>query len=145
MSPLADRSQRLFIVLASVFVANAMLAELIGVKIFAPEDTLGMQPLPWHLFGRSGSLNFTVGVLLWPLVFVMTDVINEFFGQHGVRLISWLTVALIGYRFVFAYIARLAWHRRHGGPLPRNRKAYPIIRQLSPPCLAKVCGLLAAR
>ncbi len=105
MNPLADRGQRLFIVLAGVFVANALLAELIGVKIFALEDTLGMPPLQWDLFGRSGSLNFTVGVLLWPIVFVMTDVINEFFGQRGVRLISWLAVALIVYGFVFAYIA----------------------------------------
>lgn len=105
MSPLADRGQRLFIVLAGVFVANALLAELIGVKIFALEETFGLQPLQWNLFGRSGSLNFTVGVLLWPIVFVMTDIINEFFGQRGVRLISWLAVALIVYGFVFAYIA----------------------------------------
>lgn len=104
MSP-AERTNRLFLVLAAFFVSNALLAEFIGVKIFALEDTLGLAPFEWNLFGQSGSLNFTAGTLLWPIVFVMTDVINEFFGKRGVRFISWLAVALIGYGFVFAYLA----------------------------------------
>ncbi len=104
-TPLSDKATRLFIVLAGFFIANALLAEFIGVKIFALEDTLGIAPLQWQLFGQSGSLNFTAGVLLWPIVFIMTDIINEFFGVRGVRFISWLTVGLIIYGFVFAFIA----------------------------------------
>lgn len=105
MTPLLDRAQKLFLVLAGFFIANAILAELIGVKIFALEDTLGLQPFEWNLFGQSGSLSFTAGTLLWPVVFVMTDIINEYFGRRGVRFISWLTVALIVYGFFFAYLA----------------------------------------
>jgi len=100
-----DRVQTMFVVLSGFFIANAILAEFIGVKIFALEDTLGMAPLEWNLFGRRGSLNFTAGTLLWPFVFVMTDVINEYFGRRGVRFISWLAVALIVYGFLFAYAA----------------------------------------
>ena len=115
MSP---RSQRLFVVLAGFFVANAILAELIGVKIFALEDTLGLAPFNWNLFGQSGSLSFTAGVLLWPVVFVMTDVINEYFGPRGVRFVSWLTVGLILYAFLFAYaaiaLAPAGWWREAG-------------------------------
>ena len=99
------RTQRLFVVLTGFFIANALIAEFIGVKIFALEETLGIDPLNWHLFGQSGSLNFTVGVLLWPVVFVMTDVINEYFGGRGVRFISWMAVGLIAYAFAFAYLA----------------------------------------
>ena len=102
---LQDRSLRLFIVLSSFFCVNAALAEFIGVKIFALEDTLGIAPLQWNLFGQTGSLNFTAGTLLWPIVFLMTDVINEFFGRRGVRLISWLAAILIAYGFVFAFAA----------------------------------------
>src|SRR5690606_15103286 len=69
------------------------------------EDTLGVPPWEWNLFGQRGSLNFTAGTLLWPVVFVMTDVINEFYGKRGVRLVSWLAVALILYGFLFAYLA----------------------------------------
>ena len=102
---LEDRAVRLFIALAAFFCVNAALAEFIGVKIFALEDTLGIAPLNWNLFGQTGSLSFTAGTLLWPIVFIMTDTINEFFGSRGVRFISWVAVALIGYGFVFAFAA----------------------------------------
>jgi uncharacterized integral membrane protein (TIGR00697 family) len=105
MNPLFDRPQKLFLVLAGFFVANAILAEFIGVKIFALEDTLGVAPFEWNLFGQSGSLSFTAGTLLWPVVFVLTDIVNEYYGKRGVRLISWLAVGLIVYGFVFAYAA----------------------------------------
>ena len=102
---LQDRATRLFIALAAFFCVNAVLAEFIGVKIFALEDTLGIAPLEWNLFGQTGSLSFTAGTLLWPIVFVFTDVINEFFGSRGVRMISWIAVALILYAFLFAFAA----------------------------------------
>lgn len=115
---MSHRSQRLFVVLTGFFVANAILAELIGVKIFALEDTLGLAPFNWNLFGQTGSLSFTAGVLLWPVVFVMTDVINEYFGPRGVRFVSWLTVGLILYAFLFAYaaiaLAPAGWWREAG-------------------------------
>jgi uncharacterized integral membrane protein (TIGR00697 family) len=104
--PLVDRkATRLFTALTGFFLANALIAEFVGVKIFALEDTLGLAPFDWNLFGQSGSLSFTAGVLIWPVVFVMTDVINEYFGVRGVRFISWLAVVLIGYAFLAAYAA----------------------------------------
>jgi hypothetical protein len=100
-----DRPSALFIALAGFFVCNALIAEFIGIKIFALEDTLGLEAFDWDLFGQSGSLSFTAGVLLWPVVFVMTDVINEYFGRRGVRFVSFMTVGLIVYAFFFAYLA----------------------------------------
>lgn len=87
------------------FCTNAVLAEFVGVKIFALEDTLGVAPFEWRLFGQTGSLSFTAGTLLWPFVFVFTDVVNEFYGRRGVRAISWIAVALIVYGFAFAFAA----------------------------------------
>ncbi|TCT23980.1 queuosine precursor transporter [Thiobaca trueperi] len=100
-----DRSTRLFVILGGFFVCNALIAEFLGVKIFALEDTLGLAPFDWNLFGQSGSLSFTAGVLLWPVVFIMTDIINEYYGRRGVRFLSYLTVGLILYAFAFAYLA----------------------------------------
>jgi queuosine precursor transporter len=102
---IADRPARLFVALAGFFVANAIIAEFVGVKIFALEATLGRPPFGWNLFGQSGSLSFTAGVLLWPVVFIMTDVVNEYFGRRGVRFISMLAAVLIAYAFVAAYTA----------------------------------------
>jgi uncharacterized integral membrane protein (TIGR00697 family) len=99
------RASRLFLILAAFLTANAMIAEFVGVKIFALEPTLGWSPFNWNLFGQSGSLSFTSGVLLWPFVFLLTDIINEYYGKRGVRFISWLTVALITYGFCAAYLA----------------------------------------
>ena len=105
MRLLEDRATRLFVALAAFFCANAVLAEFIGVKIFALEDTLGIAPIQWNLFGQTGSLNFTAGTILWPIVFIMTDTVNEYFGKRGVRMISWLAAAFIVYGFVFAFVA----------------------------------------
>lgn len=105
MNHLLNRGQLLFLVLTSVFITNVLIAEFIGVKIFALEPTLGIDTFNWNLFGQSGSLSFTAGVMLWPVVFVMTDIINEYYGPRGVRFISWLAVALILYAFAFAYLA----------------------------------------
>jgi uncharacterized integral membrane protein (TIGR00697 family) len=102
---ISSRPTRLFIVLAAFFSANAIIAEFVGVKIFALETTLGLPPFGWNLFGQTGSLSFTAGVLLWPIVFVMTDVVNEYFGRRGVRFISFLAAGLICYAFLFAYLA----------------------------------------
>jgi hypothetical protein len=100
-----ERSGRLFTILAGFFLTNAIIAEFVGIKIFALEPTLGLEPLEWRLFGREGTLDFTAGVLLWPFVFVLTDVINEYFGRRGVRFISWMAACLIGYAFLAAYAA----------------------------------------
>lgn len=96
----------LFVILGGFFIGNALIAEMIGVKIISMEKILGMTPVNWTLFGQSGlSFNLTAGVLLWPVVFVMTDVINEYFGQKGVRILSYLAVGLIGYAFIMIYLS----------------------------------------
>lgn len=102
---LENKGTRLFILLGGFFIANALIAEFIGVKIFALEDSLGLDAFNWNLFGQKGSLNFTAGVLLWPVVFIMTDIINEYFGHRGVKFLSYLTVGLISYAFLMAYAA----------------------------------------
>jgi len=130
---LQDRATRLFIALAAFFCVNAVLAEFIGVKIFALEDTLGIAPLEWNLFGQTGSLTFTAGTLLWPIVFVFTDVINEFFGTRGVKMISWIAVVLILYAFLFAFaaihLAPAGWwvEAAQSQGVPDYQKAYSAV------------------
>lgn len=99
----SNKPTRLFIILGGFFVANALVANFIGVKIFALEDTLGWEPFNFNLFGQVGALQFSAGVLLWPIVFVMTDVINEYYGKKGIRMLSFLAVGLISYSFLMIY------------------------------------------
>ncbi|MBC7901887.1 MAG: queuosine precursor transporter [Gemmatimonadaceae bacterium] len=101
-----DKSTRLFIILGGFFIANTLIAEVIGVKIFSLEDSLGIQKADFSLLGVEHlSFNLTVGVLPWPIVFIMTDIINEYYGVKGVRFLSLLTAALIGFMFVVFFFA----------------------------------------
>lgn len=97
------KSNRLFFILGGFFLANAFIAEFIGVKIFSLEGTLGTSPWGLDPMGGEGPLNFTAGVLLWPIVFIMTDVINEYFGVNGVRFLSYLAASLIAYAFIMVF------------------------------------------
>lgn len=103
---LSNKVNRLFLVLGGFFVANALIAEFIGVKIFSLEATLGFTPFNWTILGVDNlGFNLTAGVVLWPIVFVMTDVINEYFGEKGVRFLSYGAVGLILYSFLMIYMA----------------------------------------
>lgn len=97
---LKDKSTRLFIILAGFFIANAMIAEFMGVKIFSLEDSLGIPRANVNLFGSKFSFHLTAGVLLWPVVFIMTDIINEYYGRRGVKFLSYITIGLITYAFL---------------------------------------------
>lgn len=98
-----SKSNRLFFIMGGFFLVNAFIAEFIGVKIFSLEETLGTTSWGLDPMGGEGSLNFTAGVLLWPVVFIMTDVINEYFGVSGVRFLSYLAASLIAYAFVMVF------------------------------------------
>ena len=95
-----SKSSLLFFILSAIFVTNALLAEFVGVKIFALEDSFGFEDFKWTIMGEAVSLDLTAGVLLWPVVFILTDVINEYYGKKGVRLLSYTAVVLISYAFL---------------------------------------------
>lgn len=90
------RKERLYLVLAGFFITNAILAELVGGKIFTFE-------IPPFLWFTKTTANLSVGVLVWPVVFIMTDIINEYYGIAGVRRVTLLTIFLISYVFVALY------------------------------------------
>lgn len=101
-----DKRTKLFYILGAFFVANALLAEFIGVKIFSLEHSLGINPVNLSFFGIENlSFNLTAGVLLWPVVFIMTDIINEYFGKRGVRFMSFIAAGLIAYAFIMVYFS----------------------------------------
>lgn len=95
------KESRLFIILGSFLIANAILAEFIGVKIFTVEGSLGIQKFNIDMFGVPDlSFNMSAGVITWPLIFIMTDIINEYFGVKQVRFLSILAAILISYAFL---------------------------------------------
>jgi uncharacterized integral membrane protein (TIGR00697 family) len=74
--------------LAGFFVTNAVLGEVTGGKLFS-----------W------GPFTLSIGVIPWPVVFLSTDLINEYFGRDGVRKLTFMTIGLIIYAFVVLFLA----------------------------------------
>lgn len=102
---LDNKKNLLFIVLSGIFLTNAIIAELIGVKIFSLENTFGFAPAQISLFSKFIlDFNLTAGVVIWPVVFITTDIINEYFGKEGVKRISYLTVMFITYIFLVIWV-----------------------------------------
>ncbi|MDO8999189.1 MAG: queuosine precursor transporter [Bacteroidota bacterium] len=78
------RRDLVFIILAGFFITNAIVAELIGGKLI-------------QFFGL---FTQSIGIILWPVVFILTDLINEHYGKQGVRKLTYITVGLIAYTFI---------------------------------------------
>ena len=91
---LFTKKQWLFVFLAGLFITNAVTAELISNKLIEI-------PLSINLFGNKlGPFVTIVGILPWPVVFILTDLLNEFYGYKAVRRLSWITAILISYCFI---------------------------------------------
>jgi queuosine precursor transporter len=104
-----SKENRLLVVLACVFVGNTLIAEVIGPKMFSLEKSFGFTPVNWTLFGIENlSFNFSAGSILWPLVFIMTDVVNEYYGKRGVRFLSFIAAGVISYAFLMLFITTKA-------------------------------------
>lgn len=103
---LKDKPTKIFVIFTAFFVANALIAESIGTKIFSLEKLFGFNPSHFTIFGQKDiAISLTCGVLLWPLEFIMTDIVNEYYGPKAVRRISFIAIALISYAFLMFYAA----------------------------------------
>lgn len=122
---LKRRSVLLFVILAGFFVANTIVAEFVGSKIFSLEKLFGFAPLSMTFFGVDGlGLNLTAGAILWPIVFIITDIINEYYGPKAVRFLSYMAIGIVFYSFfmVFGAIKLPAneWWQYQSGITPNS-------------------------
>src|SRR5579884_3294025 len=75
-------SQKLFVCLCATFVACLLLGDIIGGKII-----------------RTPLGPISVGIIPFPVTFVLTDIVNDFYGRRGARFLT-----LLGFS-----MALLAW------------------------------------
>lgn len=102
-SPPADPSAldvraRVYLWLAAVFVTSLLLANIVGVKLFRFELDLG----PLGLL----PVEHTVGMLPFPITFLLTDLLNEYYGKRGARRVAFLAFAMGALGFVLIDVAR---------------------------------------
>lgn len=84
-----SRKDLVFLILAGFFITNAIVAELIGGKLV-------------QFFGL---FTQSIGIILWPVIFVLTDLINEYFGKDGVKKLTYITMGLIAFTFILLTVA----------------------------------------
>jgi len=87
----------LYIGLSAFFLGNAVIAQFLGVKIFSVNSLFGT--------GDGRAINMSIGVIIWPLVFVTSDILNEYFGKKGVRRISFISAGVILYSSIITFSA----------------------------------------
>jgi hypothetical protein len=87
--PHLDRSHKLYVYLAAVFVSALLVADITGGKLF-----------------RVGPLTLSVGNISFPLTFVLTDILNEFYGKQGARFATLVGCWMAVFAYTVIYIAR---------------------------------------
>lgn len=96
MEHMNTRREWTFIALAGLFITNAITAELISCKLIQ---------IPIQIGNWSHTFITIIGVLPWPIVFLLTDTLNEFYGEKAVRRLSWLTAGFIAFCFLIINLA----------------------------------------
>ncbi len=81
------RKDLIYILLAGFFITNAIMGEMIGGKLI-----------------QIGPFTLSIGIIPWPVVFLTTDLINEYYGRKGVRRLTFLTAGLIVYAFILLFM-----------------------------------------
>jgi uncharacterized integral membrane protein (TIGR00697 family) len=92
-----DARLNLFITLVAVFMVCLVVGDLIGGKLTS-----------FHLFGHEWV--FSAGQIAFPVTFILTDILNEFYGRKVVRRITVIAFFMVGLSFAIVYIsAQLPW------------------------------------
>jgi uncharacterized integral membrane protein (TIGR00697 family) len=87
-----DARLNLFITLVAVFMTCLIVGDMIGGKLTS-----------FELFGRDWV--FSVGQLAFPVTFILTDILNEFYGRKVVRRITFLAFFMVGLTFGLIYLS----------------------------------------
>lgn len=92
-----DARLQLFVTLVAVFVTCLVVGDIIGGKLTS-----------FELFGREWV--FSVGQLAFPVTFILTDILNEFYGRKVVRRVTYLAFFMVGLTFGLIYLsAAMPW------------------------------------
>lgn len=83
---LAVRRERVFLILAGVFLGSMTMLNILGVSRFLD--------LSFTVFGRQIPVPLAVGVLPYPITFLCTDFISEIYGRKRANFLVWVGFGL---------------------------------------------------
>lgn len=86
-----DRGQALYVWLAGAMTASLLVSDVLGVKLF---DFAFAGALVEGVPILDGHLAHTCGMLTFPLTFLITDLVNDYYGRQAARRLTWLSLAM---------------------------------------------------
>ena len=96
ISPAAlhERRERVFLVMAGLFLGTLAMLNILGISRFVVLAGYGSES--GLVFGRPSDLTFAVavGVLPYPITFLCTDLISEFFGRRRANFVVFVGLIL---------------------------------------------------
>ncbi len=92
-------AQRLYVWLTAFSVACLLIADIVGIKLFHIA-------LPFKLFGRYDAIEHTCGMITFPVTFLLTDLINEYYGAKGARRVTYIGLAMAAFVFLIMNLAQ---------------------------------------
>ena len=96
------RAQKVYVVCAAVFLTALVIAEATAGKFFTVFDL----PVAVSILGMEfTSVVMTAGVLAFPITFIVTDVMNEYFGRAGIRFVTLLGLGMVAFEFLLLQAA----------------------------------------
>lgn len=91
--------QKVYLWLACISVASLLVADITGCKLFT--IPLGFSfSVPWS-DQPIDAIQHTCGMLAFPITFLLTDLINEYYGKKAARRVVWLSFAMGFLVFLF--------------------------------------------
>lgn len=97
LGPRFDIGQLLYVWLTAVFVTALVMANVLGVKLFRFELPLGSATIP---------VEHTVGMLAFPITFLLTDLLNEYYGKRAARRTTYVAFTMAFLAFLLIGVAR---------------------------------------
>ncbi len=96
------RPEKLFVVCTAIFLTALVVAEATASKLF----TVMTLPTTLTVFGQPfDSVVMTAGVLAFPVTFIVTDLLNEYFGKAGITFVTLVGMAMIVFEFALLKLA----------------------------------------
>lgn len=95
-SALFARRERVFLLLAGIFLGSLTMLNILGISRFIVLFSVSSSDSGWNLsWGQWGQVSFAlaVGVLPYPITFLCTDLISEFWGRKRANWV--VTVGLL--------------------------------------------------
>ncbi|MBI2837116.1 MAG: queuosine precursor transporter [Acidobacteria bacterium] len=96
--------QRVYLWLTAFFVACLLIADIVGIKLFRLPFGFSFR-LPF-MNQPIDAIEHTCGMLTFPVTFLLTDLINEYFGKKGARRVTYIGLTMGIFVFIVMNVAQ---------------------------------------